>query len=588
MRFNLKILLVLSFAFLTTFSFAQKKKKKKKKESEAIELGYKESRQAEGHFLTGMKYYMLEEYEKAMTYFQKSYAIHPNSAGTNFQIAQLYMGSGYPKEALPYCEKALLLNDSNIYYYQLLANCYSTLAEATTNGKQKKECQKKAAQTYEALVKKYPSQDDVYFDLANLYLQQGEVSEGLKAINKIEKKYGVNEEISMQKQQIYLHINQFDNAVKEAEKLIESFPGNSAYTVNLAKLYFSNGKAEEAKNVLEKADTESTLDGEGKVLLSDVYWSLKEKEKANKLLLDAFSDPNYSYDQKVNIMVGFINSQGVRLTASEMEKGCQSIEQLHPEQAKSYIVYGDFLLKENRKKEGRDKYLQGLAIDESFFQVWQNVVILDAELEEDDSIIVHTEKALEIFPNQGFFWYYNASSYLVKKEYKKAIYAFEKAEKLVGDNIALQLVIKAQMGDTYNSLKNYEKSDKYYQDVLLVDPNNVHVLNNYSYFLSLRNEKLEEANIMCEKLLGLEPENSTYLDTYAWVLYKQKKYQEAKELLIKALTTSSDGTIIEHYGDVLYQLGDKEGAVAQWQKSKETGDFSELLEKKLTDKKLYE
>jgi len=180
------------------------------------ELTYKAGRQAESLFLTGMKYYLLEDFEKAMTYFKKSHAIHPNSAGTNFQIAQLYIGSNYPKEALPYCEKALILNDSNVYYYQILGQCYTQVAETAINEKDRKSYLKKAAQTYEALVNKFPSEDDVYFDLANLYLQQGDVNKGLKAITKIEEKYGVNEEISLQKQQIYLHINQFDNVVKES------------------------------------------------------------------------------------------------------------------------------------------------------------------------------------------------------------------------------------------------------------------------------------------------------------------------------------------------------------------------------------
>ena len=93
---------------------------------------------------------------------------------------------------------------------------------------------------------------------------------------------------------------------------------------------------------------------------------------------------------------------------------------------------------------------------------------------------------------------------------------------------------------------------------------------------------------MCEKLMALESENSTYLDTYAWVLYKQKKYEKAKELLERALISSDDGTVIEHYGDVLYQLNDKENAVLQWERSKKTGDYSEFLDKKLQDKKLYE
>ena len=555
---------------------------------EETELEYKAKRQAETLFLSGMKYYMLEDFEKAMSYFKKSHAIHPNSAGTNFQIAQIYLGSGFPKEALPYCEKAFLLNDENIYYYQLLAQCYTQLGENSTVEKERKAYLKQAANTYEALVKKYPSEDDVYFDLANLYLQQGDVERGIKSINKIEEKYGVSEEISKQKQQIYLHTNQLDKAIEEGKKLIDAFPNKTKYKVDLAKLYFSNDKIPQARTILEDLQKEQKLDGAGKVMLSDIYWADGNKEESAEMLKSAFNDPEYKVEQKVNIAVGFVNSNSKRLSDDDLEEMCKSLIEMHPEEPKVYVVYGDFLLKNEKKKEGRSQYLKALSIDDSYFQVWQNVIILDSDLLDNDSIIKHTNKALEIYPNQGVFWYYNASAYLSKKEYKKAIYSFEKAKKLTNNNNTLQLIILAQLGDTYNGLEEYEKSDASYEEVLAIDPNNVHVLNNYSYFLSLRKEKLDVATEMCEKLMKLEPNNPTYLDTYAWVLYQKKDYQKAKELLAKALENSKDGTIVEHYGDALYQLGDKEKALEQWQKAKETGDHSDLIDKKIKDKKLYE
>lgn len=579
MRFITKILLILSLFFLTDAVYAQKKKKDKKKKkgkTEQPKVSYEKERDAEKRFLTGMKFYLLEDYDRALTNFKKSYDSNPNNGGCSFQIAQLYLGSEQPLNALPFCQKALLIDPENLYYHELLASCYMELGRF-----------KDAAKSYETIISKFPEKDDYYFDLANIYLQQGDVDKGLKAINKIEKKYGVSQEITEQKQQIYLSINKFEKAVEEGEKLIEAFPLDNRFKVEQARLYLANDDKEDAKRILMELDKEDKLDANGKVLLSDVYWSLGKKEESTKQLLEAFNDPDYNVEQKVNIAVGFLNSSK-RISSLELEKMCNSMIKLHPEEPKVYIAYGDYLIKNERKIESRVNYLKALKIDDSFFKVWQNVIIIDSDLNDNDSIIAHTDRALEIFPNQGIFWYYNGSSNLMKKEYKKASYSLEKAQKLTSNNNSLSLLIYSQLGDAYNGEERFIESDKSYDYVLIYDPENVHALNNYSYFLSLRNEKLDKAIEMCEKLISIEPNNSTYLDTYAWVLYKDSKYQKAKELLEKALLNSKDGTIVEHYGDVLYKLGNIEEAIKQWEISKSTGDYSDLLEKKLKKKKLYD
>ena len=579
MKFITKIILIIILLFLADVAIAQKKKKKKKSRKVKTELpkvSYEKERSAEKRFLTGMKYYLLEDYERALTNFKKSYDFNPNNAGCSFQIAQIYLGSDQPLNALPFCQKSLILNPENLYYHELLAQCYMELGKF-----------KEAAKSYENIISLFPDKDDYYFDLANIYLQQGDVDKGLKAINKIEKKYGASQEITEQKQQIYLSINKFEKAVEEGEKLMAAFPLNIKFKVEHARLYLANDDFEKAKSILLELDNNNKLESNGKILLSDVYWSLGEKEKSSKQLLEAFADPKYSVQQKVNIAVGFLNAPN-RVTNAQMEKMCNYMIELHPDEAKVYIAYGDYLIKNERKKESRDNYIKALKLDDSFYKVWQNVVIIDSDLNENDSIIAHTEKALEIFPNQGIFWYYNGASNLAEKEYKKASFGLEKAQKLTSNNNSLSLLIYSQLGDSYNGEGRFLESDKAYEYVLTYDPNNAHALNNYSYYLSLRNDKLEKAKEMCEKLITLEPSNSTYLDTYGWVLYKDKDYIKAKELIEKALLNSEDGTIVEHYGDVLYQLGNKEEAFKQWAISKSTGDYSDLLEKKLQDKKLYD
>jgi Tfp pilus assembly protein PilF len=146
------------------------------------------------------------------------------------------------------------------------------------------------------------------------------------------------------------------------------------------------------------------------------------------------------------------------------------------------------------------------------------------------------------------------------------------------------------LGDTYHELKNNIASDEAYENALRLDPENAVVLNNYAYYLSLRSEKLEQAKRMSFKAVELDPENASNLDTKAWVLYKLKLYDEAKIVIELALNASEENSaeVYEHYGDILYMLGNKKKAIKFWKRARKKGSESELLSKKIRDKKLYD
>jgi Tfp pilus assembly protein PilF len=143
------------------------------------------------------------------------------------------------------------------------------------------------------------------------------------------------------------------------------------------------------------------------------------------------------------------------------------------------------------------------------------------------------------------------------------------------------------LGDAYNYNKEYEKSDKAFEDALKIDSDNTFVLNQYAYFLSLRKENLDRAEKLSKKANELQPGNRSYMDTYGWILYQQKKFTEAEEWLGNAAKLGPNKPdILEHYGDVLYKLNKVDEAVKQWEKAKQAGGNSETLLKKIKEKKL--
>ena len=187
-------------------------------------------------------------------------------------------------------------------------------------------------------------------------------------------------------------------------------------------------------------------------------------------------------------------------------------------------------------------------------------------------------------------YYFNGTAYLIDDNNEMAVKAFEQGKKFSSSNLELRSVFNGQLGDAYNGLKEYDKSDLAYEGALDYNPNSDHVLNNYSYFLSLRKENLDVALKMSTKLIQRNPDNPTYLDTHAWVLFNHGDFKQAKIYIEKAINLSEDvsGTLIEHYGDILFKLGEVDEAVKQWQKAKSMDESSDLLDKKIVDRELYE
>ncbi|MDB5235366.1 MAG: hypothetical protein JWR44_2359, partial [Hymenobacter sp.] len=381
-----------------------------------------------------------------------------------------------------------------------------------------------------------------------------------------------------------------DLALAEGDKLIKANPNEPRYVLAQAEMYASNNRLPDAVRVAQQALRLDPDNPQAHMILAEVYRQQSHPEEAAQQLKLAFASPALDIDERVRILVGYIK---------QLPNPKESINQLardlaaatiktYPKDAKAYAVAGDIQTLTERKKEARNTYLQALRYDNSKFQIWQQVVLIDAELNQTDSLLVHTDRALELFPNQSSLWFYNGVAHLLKKQPQKAVKALEHGRKLVVNDAELLGQFDTQLGDAYHELMQYEKSDAAYEAALASDPNNVQVLNNYSYFLSLRGVKLDHAKQMAGKVVKQFPDSDTYVDTYAWVLYKQQDYVGAKAALEKVMPTTKDASVMEHYGDILFQLGEKDKAVAEWQRARKAGAASDLLERKLKDRKLYE
>ncbi len=536
--------------------------------------------EAETQFTEGVRYLMTNEPAKAIAQFGKVLQKDPNNAAAQYSTASALQKTGKVAEAIPFAIKAYALDNQNKFYTLLLAELYV---------KQKRYSE--AEELYEKLLKKGPENAEYGVELAAIYLFNDKPDKALDTYNRVEKELGLNEEIIRQKQRIYLKQNKIDKAVEEAEKLVASEPAEPEYLLEGAELLIANDRADKAISWIDQALKLNPDLPQAHVLLADIYRQKGDMARVTQELNQVLANPNLEAGLKARILSSYVGMTGESAEGQKDALGmAQNLAKSSPNDPKTQIMLADLLMQQGKKVEARDAYARASQLDGSVYEVWGALLQLDGELNQVDSLLVHSEKALEVFPTQGLFWYSNGSANLFKRKYQQAVDALEESQKLLAatSNNELKKGIGVQLGDAYNGLGDHAKSDEYYEAVLKVDPLNDHVLNNYSYFLSLRNEKLPRAIQLAQKLVERNPTNATYLDTYAWVLYVSKDYAKAKQYLEKALADPANvsGTIIEHYGDVLFKLGQQEKAVDQWKAAKAKGNAGPDIDKKIAAGKL--
>ncbi len=563
---------------------------RKKKVPDSSPIASVKLREAEFYFTEGEKYFILEDYAKALIYYQKALEINPENATVHYKVAEVLSLSEKQEDLLKATfsiEQALSLERKNKYFYLLAARIYSTLTRFD-----------KTAQIYETMLREIQGTEEYLYELAVVYQYANKPEEAVKVYNKAEAHFGINETTSLQKQRIYFEQGKNEEAFQEGEKLIQAFPDEEQFAVGLAETLSQFGFKEKAVPLLEKFITENTVAPNACMLLAGLYRDTNQEKKARELLLNIFNNPDVELSSKL-IVLGTYNAElnqnkEKKQTDPEKEKFVldlfSRLEKEYPGEPNVHVIGGDLYLSIGRNMDAQKQYLQALESGVTNFEVWQNLLYLEIQLEQFDNVIKHSERALEYFPNQAMLYYFNGIGYLRKRKNKEAAGSMEQAKKLSAGNPGMVSEINGMLGDAYNATKEYDKSDKAYDEALSFNPNNDVILNNYSYYLAIRKANLEKAERMSTQLVKSNPDNATYLDTHAWVLYVREKYRDAKKVIEKAIGTGmANATHVEHYGDILFKLGDVENAVQQWEKARGMLSTSnEMLNKKIANRKVYE
>lgn len=530
-------------------------------------------------FVDGCKERMKGNIEIAENLFKECLKIDPNSAPAIYELGNIYRFNGLYDNALKYAKECANADPKNEWYQLLYIECLHNKRQFT-----------QAADVYTRLIKHFPQRPDFYEGLAAEYMYGGNYEKSYKTYDELEKKFGENEAFTLNKIKLLKQLKKNQEAEAELKKLIQSNPKEARYYTYLAEFYQENHQNDRAMDTYKeilKVDPKNPM---VHLALADYYKSQNDKVSFYNELKTAFENPDLEVDTKLKILISYYQlSEQNSEYQKQADELLEIMLRLHPSSPESHSMYADFLYRDKKLKEARDEYELAAKLDKSRYAIWNQLMIIESELGDFNMLEKHSAEAMDLFPNQPLPYFFNGISNIQGKNYQKASESLRDGLEFVYDNNPLLIQFYSNLGDAYNYIKDYEKSDKAFDDALKVDPDNVSVLNNYAYFLSLRKKTLEKAEKFSRRSNELAPNNRSYIDTYGWILYELGRYKEAEEWLGRAAKMGTKSAVIlEHYGDVLYKLDKKEDALKYWKDAKAAGQGSELLDKKIADKKLHE
>lgn len=524
-------------------------------------LTYGQRRKFDYFFLEAVRMKEKGDYDAAFELYRHCLDIYPESAATLYEISQFYMALGQEEKGVDALKRAVQSDERNFWYKQTLAAYY-----------QQKRDLPKAVAVYEDMARQFPSRLEPLISLVDLYGQAKSYAEEIKALDRLEELDGKSEQISMEKFRCYLLMGNKDQAFSEIESLSKEYPYDMRYQNILGDVYLDNGKTQEAYDTYQHILKEVPDYAPTILSLAQYY-----KKTGNDSLYHAQIDTilvndNVPSDTKMELMRNmiFVSEQTTR-DSTEIVSLFRRILERPQQNADLAMLCVQYLITKKMDKEAVPVLDQILSIDPENKPARLQLLVYAIRDNNLDEVIRVATPALEYNPDAMEFYYYLGLAYYQKENMDKALEVFRKGVRQVDEKSDKGIVsdFYAILGDIYNTKDMKAEAYAAYDSSLVYNPDNIGTLNNYAYYLSVERKDLDKAEEMSYRTVKAEPENATYLDTYAWILFEKKRYTEARIYIEQAMKNGGDTSqvIVEHCGDVYYMLGEKEKALEYWKKA---------------------
>ena len=519
-------------------------------------------------------------HDAAFDLLSRCLELKPDASESYFFLAQYYSEMKDADKALLLFKKAFDLCPDNMTYMETLAQSYIAKEKYTD-----------AITVIEKMYEQDKSRQELLEMLYRLYYQEKDYQKSIDVLNRMELIDGKSERISLTKSALYMEMNDKEKALAAIKSLSEEHPYDLNYRTLYANTLMGNDQEDEALAILEGILAEEPHNVKAQQSLRTYFIRTFNTEAVDSITRCILINKDTDISDKINLIRQLIteNEQEGGDSTEILSVFHEMLQQPNPDAdiAELKAAYMDV------KKMPRDSIAAALQLvlqlnpERAFARL--HLVQYAWEDEDDDRIISLCQAARQYNPEEMAFYYYQGMAYYRKQDTDHALEAFQNGINVINDQSSPEIVsdFYAVMGDLLFQKDREREAFAAYDSCLQWKPDNIGCLNNYAYYLSLKGTDLERAEQMSYKTIKAEPKNATYLDTYAWILFMQERYAEARIYIDQTLQNDSmpGAVVIEHAGDIYALNGDIGKAVEYWQQALAQDPANKLLARKIKRKK---
>ncbi|KJJ86893.1 hypothetical protein M573_114034 [Prevotella intermedia ZT] len=528
-------------------------------------------------FLEAIRQQEMGNFAAAFDLLRHARDINPNAPEVYYEIAGYYIDMQNGKAARYYFEKAAELAPDNPAYLEKLGQFYISQANY-----------EQALAAYERLYANNKTREDVLQILYQLYGSQNNYKKMIEVIERMEMLLGSSEQLSLTKMQIFEQMGDKRKAQAELMRLVQKNPLDLNYRIMLGNWFFQNDKKKEAFKEYQAVLKEEPNNAAAQLSLLDYYREAKNAKVVEELTQKLLESKKTEKETKMALLRQVIidNQQSDAKDSLEVIKLFDRVLSYPQEDADIVMMKAAYLTLKNAPVDSVNKvYEQAIAIEPDNSRARIALIQNVWKEEQYDKVISISRPAQEYNPEEMVFYYFEGFAQYMKKENDAALQTFKKGVAQIKPDSDPNIVsdFYAIMGDILHEKGLDKEAFEAYDSCLHWRPENLAALNNYAYYLSLSKNDLKKAEQMSYKTIKKEPANPTFLDTYAWILFLQERYEEANIYIDQAIKndTTPSGVLFEHAGDIYYHVGKTAEALASWQQALKLGDKSATLKKKI-------
>lgn len=576
-------LFLLIFAALLTLSCASSRETASSDNTvpvstrEIPEYSAEDLAQAKAYFIQGVTAFEMQDFNEALDLLTMAYILVPDDAAVNFALADAYMFLMDYTNALFYAREAIDIDPANKWYHIKLAEIY--LRDGQSDN---------AVQALERAATYFPTDVDLLVIKAGTLAEMGDYGASNAVYERILAITGPEMQLFFQMYRNTVMENDSEAGIAILEQALELDRSNAVVIQTLGGLYLERGDSEQAKALFESAIEQGLRSAEIKIGLADVYIQQGQWDMAGGFIREMIEDPGMS-EQVKGELIQFMVTQFMRDPSNELlsESTASIIEayvEAYPENPESHALAADFFLMMRNTQAAIPRLRETVRLMPENEAAWQQLTQLYYSESMFEELIAIADEAEYWVPEDPFIRFFVGVAYSLTDDNANAIVWLQKATE-VPARPNFKSVIWGVLGDTFEGADDWPAAVEAYQQAIALDPENSTALNNYAYFLSVRNEQLEKAYDMALRAVAMEPENSAYLDTLGWIYYKKGNLEKAYEYIRLSIQNGGDNsaTVLEHMGDVYRDKGDMDNARLWWSRALEQDPDRDYLETRLVN-----